>query len=107
VALGRKPEEIKPKPPAPPASSPAPTPTPSANGPATTPAPDAAATPPDDTIPAGPVYVSVSSSDAKDPVNALMGQRAYQIDDYVFTSLPQKPDDLFDSAAPAGDKPKP
>jgi hypothetical protein len=113
IALGRKPEEKKPKPPAPPASAPAPTPATSANGPAATsspatsadasatpPSPDAAAAPPADTIPAGPVYVSVSSSDAKDPVNALMGKRAYQLDDYVFTSLPQKPDDLFDSAAP-------
>jgi hypothetical protein len=107
IALGRKPEEKKPAPPAAAASSPAA----GATGPAATPppAPDASAPAPapGDTIPAGPVYVSVSSSDAKDPVNALMSKRAYQIDDYVFTSLPQKPDDLYDSAAPAPDKPKP
>jgi hypothetical protein len=98
IALGRKPEEKKPATAAAATPPPAQAPSPDASAPA--PAPS-------DTIPAGPVYVSVSSSDAKDPVNALMIKRAYQIDDYVFTSLPQKPDDLFDSAPAAPDKPKP
>jgi hypothetical protein len=99
IALGRKPEEKKPKPPTGPTTPPAPSSPPASPG--------ALPPPPDDTIPAGPVYASVVSSDPKAPVNALMAKRAYQVDDYVFTSLPQKPDDLFDSATPAPDKPKP
>jgi hypothetical protein len=113
VALGRKPEEKRLKPaasavaagssPAADASPPAPASTPASSPPAT---PSA-----DDTIPAGPVYASVSSSDPKAPVNALMEKRAYQVDDYIFTSLPQKPDDLFEPApsspaASPSDKPK-
>jgi hypothetical protein len=93
VALGRKPEEKKPKPPG---AKPEPKPA--------TPAPDAAAAPPapdNDTIPAGPVYAFISSSDAKAPINALMQQRAFQIDDYVLTSLPQKPEELFEPSSPA------
>lgn len=47
-----------------------------------------------DTIPAGPVFAVISSSDAKAAVNELMRRRAFEVDDYVFTGLPQKPDDL-------------
>ena len=55
-----------------------------------------------ETIPAGPVFVSLSSSDAGAPVNALMQKRAFQTGEFIFTSLPQKPDDLFEPApAPA------
>jgi hypothetical protein len=90
ITLGRKPEEKKPKAPVPPPPPPPPA------------SPDAPAPAPDDTIPAGPVYVAITSSDATAPVNALMAKRAYQIDDYGFTSLPQQPADLFDGpAAPA------
>jgi hypothetical protein len=91
VALGRKPEEKKPKPPA---AAPVKTETkPTAEAVMTSPpAPEA------DTVPAGPVYAFATSPDAKAPVNALMRQRAFQIDEYVFTSLPQKPDDLFEAA---------
>jgi hypothetical protein len=92
VALGRQPEEKKPKPAA--AAAPK-APAPPADG-AVPPPADAAA----DTIPAGPVYAFVASPDAQAPVNALMRQRAFQIDDYVFTGLPQKPDDLFEPTAP-------
>jgi hypothetical protein len=49
-----------------------------------------------ETIPAGPVYVFISDSDAAAPVNALMKKRAFQILDWSFTSLPQKPDELFE-----------
>ncbi len=92
VALGREPERKKAKPAgSPPAAAPAP---------ASGAAPETPAPPADDTIPAGPVYVFVSSSDANAPVNALMKVRAYQVDDYVFTGLPQKPDDIFEAAAP-------
>lgn len=53
-----------------------------------------------ETIPAGPVFVTVTSSDATAPVNALMQKRAYQIYDYTFTGLPQKADELFEPAPP-------
>ena len=88
VALGRKPEEKKLKAPsAPPAlpktSEPAP-------AEAKLPAPEF------DTIPAGPVFVWITSSDAKAPVGELMKKRAFQIDEYAFTNLPQKADELFE-----------
>ena len=55
-----------------------------------------------ETIPAGPVFVSISHSDgATAPVNALMQKRAFQISDYTFTSLPQKSDELFEPAPDA------
>jgi hypothetical protein len=50
-----------------------------------------------DTIPAGPVFAVVSSSDAKAPVNDLMGRRAFEVDEFVFTGLPQKADELFEA----------
>jgi len=53
-----------------------------------------------ETIPAGPVFVSVANSDAKADINALMQKRAFQVSDYVFTGLPQKSDELFEPAAP-------
>ena len=53
-----------------------------------------------DTIPAGPVFAFISSSDATAPVNALMQKRAFQITDYTFTGLPQKADELFEPAPP-------
>lgn len=53
-----------------------------------------------ETIPAGPVFVTVTSSDASAPVNALMGKRAFQVGDYIFTALPQKADELFEPAPP-------
>lgn len=56
-------------------------------------------------VPAGPVYVFISSSDAHAPINALMRRRAFQIDDYAFTGLPQKPDELFEPIPPAKDTP--
>jgi hypothetical protein len=59
-----------------------------------------------ETIPAGPVYVFISHSDASAPVNAAMQKRAYQISDYTFTGLPQKPDELFEPA-PAPTPPAP
>jgi len=34
-------------------------------------------------------------------VNGLMKERAFQIDEFAFTSLPQRPDDLFEPAPPA------
>jgi hypothetical protein len=64
-----------------------------------------------ETIPAGPVYVFITHSDESAPVNAAMKKRAYQISDYTFTGLPQKPEELFEPApepapaAPSGDTP--
>jgi hypothetical protein len=55
-----------------------------------------------ETVPAGPVFVFINHSDASAPVNAMMQKRAYQVSEYVFTGLPQKPDELFEPApAPA------
>lgn len=51
-----------------------------------------------ETIPAGPVFAFVTSTDANAPINAVMQKRAFQIGDYLFTSLPQKPDELFEPA---------
>jgi hypothetical protein len=58
-----------------------------------------------ETIPAGPVFVEVKSSDASAPVNALMQKRAFQVSDYIFTGLPQKPDELFEAAPAPAPKP--
>ena len=63
-----------------------------------------------ETIPAGPVFVSVDHSDGAAAINSLMQKRAFQIADYTFTGLPQKSDELFEPAPPvaaptAPDKP--
>ncbi|MBL9211142.1 MAG: DUF4340 domain-containing protein [Opitutaceae bacterium] len=54
-----------------------------------------------ETVPAGPVFAFIASSEASAPVNAAMQKRAYQISDYVFTGLPQKVDELFEPVPPA------
>jgi hypothetical protein len=48
-----------------------------------------------DVTPAGPVVATIASSDPKAPVNALMAARAFEVDEYTYTALPQKADDLF------------
>lgn len=58
-------------------------------------------TPEFETIPAGPVYVFITSSDAGAAVNALGQKRAFQIAEYTFTGLPQKAEEMFEPAAPA------
>ncbi|MCX6953992.1 MAG: DUF4340 domain-containing protein [Verrucomicrobia bacterium] len=102
VALGRKPEEKKLKAPAADAKA-----GPSSLGSAADLAkkgdgkpaePEKLPTPEFETIPAGPVFVTISNSDAAAPVNALMAKRAFQTSDYTFTGLPQKPDELFEPA---------
>jgi hypothetical protein len=109
VALGRKPEEKKLKPPA--------ATTDGKSGPAALGSvadlgkkdekkdggdkkDDKPLAPEFETIPAGPVFVFITHSDASAPVNALMQKRAFQISDYTFTSLPQKADELFEPAPP-------
>jgi hypothetical protein len=54
-----------------------------------------------ETIPAGPVFAFITHSDASAPVNVAMQKRAYQISEYTFTSLPQKSEELFEPAPPA------
>lgn len=119
VALGRKPEEKKPK-----AAAPAPAEGSKAAGDAAkkeaaapetkkdAPAdakPEEKKEPEFETIPAGPVYVFVTAVDAAAPVNALMQKRAFQVYEYSFTSLPQKGEELFEPAptpAPAAEPKK-
>lgn len=97
VTFARKPEEKKIKPPAPDAKAALGTSADLAQKDAK-PAPVG---PEFETIPAGPVFVSIASSDAAAPVNALMQKRAYQIPDYSYTALPEKSADLFEPAKPA------
>jgi hypothetical protein len=59
-------------------------------------APAAPAVPQFDTIPAGPVFAAIASSDPHAGINDLMKVRAFEVDDYVFTGLPQKPGELFE-----------
>jgi hypothetical protein len=120
VALGRKPEEKKLKPPA--------ATTDGKTGPASLgsiadlskKAPEAKPgeekkpgetkplAPEYETIPAGPVFVEISHSDGdKAPINALMAKRAFQVSEYTFTGLPQKADELFEPAPPPAPAPKP
>jgi hypothetical protein len=91
IAIGRKPEEKRLKPPVPEKKDVlAPV------GTATEVKPDAKpVTPEFETIPAGPVFVVVASSDSHAAVNVLMKRRAFETDDYTFTRLPQKADDVF------------
>ena len=109
VAMGRKPEEKKLKPPAPADGK---------SGPAALGSvadlakkdekkedsagkekkDDKPLAPEFETIPAGPVYVFITHSDPSASVNAAMQKRAYQISEYTFTSLPQKSDELFEPA---------
>ena len=114
VAMGRKPEEKKLKPPAPSADG--------KTGPAALGSvadlakkeeakpgekkDDKPLAPEFETIPAGPVFAFVSNSDASAPVNSHMAKRAFQIAEYTFTGLPQKVDELFE-AAPAPPAPTP
>jgi len=48
------------------------------------------------TVPAGPVFAVVATSDATDTVNAAMKKRSFEVADYVFTGLPAKPGDFFE-----------
>lgn len=94
VALGRKPEEKRPKPAkAEPAKAKA-----AAKDESKTDKAEAKPAEPEfETIPAGPVYAFVHSSDAHAEINAMMKKRAFLTDDYTFSGLPQKPDELFEA----------
>lgn len=88
IALGRTPEQKKPKAKAPAPTAPASTASDSTGPIPQPPAAEKPAEPEFDTIPAGPVFAEISSSDAKAPVNALMKKRSFQVYDWTFTSLP-------------------
>jgi hypothetical protein len=130
IALGRKPEEQRPKPPAPaPVATPPvagvadPGSVPAAGGtpalPGTTPAapdatkppdaatPDKSAAPEMETIPAGPVFAFIAHSDASAPINGLMQKRAFEVSDFALTSLPQKASELFEPLPPPPAAPVP
>lgn len=103
ITLGRKPEEKIIKPPAltdgksGPATalgSPTQQKKPDETGPAKI------AEPLTETVPAGPVYAFISSSDTSSPINALMQKRAFQVYESTFTTLPQKTAELFEPAPP-------
>jgi hypothetical protein len=109
VELGRKPEEAIVKPAETAKNAPAPAASTAGNAVAKgetaagTSAPEIAVSaqakpeePKTETIPAGPVYAFVASSDSGAAVNALMKKRAFQTFDWNFTSLPQKRDELFE-----------
>ena len=111
IALGRKP--------APPAPAPTPAPKPDvsadssveglgakseASAKAETPnaKPETApTTPPPPTPQPGPVFAFISANRETDPINGLMQKRAFQVGEYVFTSLPANRDALLqDRPAP-------
>lgn len=91
LVFARTPEEKKLKPKAPAAATPAPaTPdTTTENKPTE---------PEYETIPAGPVFVSITSSDEKARVNELMKKRAFQIGEWIYTGLPATAADLWEPA---------
>ncbi len=62
--------------------------------------PAAPSAPEFETIPAGPVFVSIAASDEKASINARMARRAFQVAEYTFTSLPANLEALL-SPAPA------
>jgi len=108
ILIGRKPEEKKPAKPTetgepipetgkPAAAGPAAAVASTAEAKSAEPAAPAAAKPAETTIPAGPVYVFITSSDPAAPVNALMKQRAFQVYDWNYTSLPQGASELFEA----------
>lgn len=103
VAMGRRPEDKKLKPASPAPANPDPLPTPditAADPKSEIKDPPKPAAPEYETIPAGPVFVFVTSTDTAASINAMMQKRAFQISDYSFTSLPQKPEDLFEPIPP-------
>jgi hypothetical protein len=108
IALGRKPEEKRPKPagthaeekkslapeePGPAAAADA-TDTPEAGEPSKPTEPEM------ETIPAGPVFVSITTTDPAARINALMEKRAFQIGEWTYTGLPSAPADFWEDAPP-------
>ena len=59
------------------------------------------------TIPAGPVFAAVTTSDPADPVNALAKKHALQVADDTLAHWPAKLDDLLQTVLPAKPEAKP
>ena len=53
-----------------------------------------------ETIPAGPVFVFVSHSDAGASINDMMEKRAFQVGEWTLTGLPQTRAELFEPVPP-------
>jgi hypothetical protein len=103
IAMGRRPEERKAKPPPPPEKKSEAKAAPAsgakaADGKTAAEKPAEAPKPEFETIPAGPVYFWITGPGLSPAVKALMSRRTFQMDDYAFTDLPQKPEDLFEPA---------
>lgn len=118
LTFARRPEEKRPKPPAAETKSPATevvpateAPTPAAPAEAPAPPPAAAPAAPEfETIPAGPVFVAIKSSESAARLNALMEQRAFQIAEWIYTGLPAAAADFWEpvpSTPTPGPKPAP
>lgn len=60
-----------------------------------------------ETIPAGPVFVVVTASDANASVNALMQKRAFQVYESVLTGLPATSAEVFEDAPAPSTAPAP
>jgi hypothetical protein len=118
LSFARKPEEKKPKP-APasenkPADGVATVAAAEAGKPAestplpTEPAVEKPKEPEFETIPAGPVFVQITSSDTTARLNSLMQKRAFQIGEWTYTSLPGAPNELWEDtpAEPKKEEPK-
>lgn len=104
IALGRKPEEKKIKPPVGATASPEQKPDlPKVGEPHPDKKPEESkpAAPEYESVPAGPVFAAIACSDAGAPVNALMQRRAFQISDYTFNSLPQAAAEYFEPVPPS------
>lgn len=54
-----------------------------------------------ETIPAGPAFASITSSEANAPINTVMQKRAFQVADYAIGALPQTTAELFEPAPAA------
>lgn len=75
---------------------------PTVAAPAAPAAPATPAAPPPPPPPPGPVYAFVASNRAEEPINALMQKRAFQVGEWIYTSLPANRDALLqEKPAPA------
>lgn len=98
IALGRKPEEKRPKP-AVDVEEPV-------EGAA--PGDSAAAKEPEmETIPAGPVFAFITRSDSAARIDEMMNKRAFQIAGWTYDGLPATPADLWEDAPPPAPAPTP
>jgi hypothetical protein len=58
-----------------------------------------------ETIPAGSVFVHITSSDPAARLNTLMQKRAFQIGEWAYTSLPSTPADLWEERSTPSSRP--